>query len=196
MIEKPAIGRANIKHDFNSLSIEIPSKKNWFVIIFMLAWMGGWAVGEFSVIGILLRSDAPIFANAFLLFWLVGWTLGGIFAIYSVLWMLIGSEIITVDRGILEIKKSIKGIGRKRSYEIKSIRNLDINPMQDMGIWGGSYSRNTFGMKRGRIKFDYGMKTIKFANGIDEAEARMILNKLKSNTSFRDENFADKRHIV
>lgn len=186
MIEKPAIGRARIKHDFNSLRIEIPSKKNWFVIIFMLAWMGGWAVGEFSVIGILLRSDAPIFANAFLLFWLAGWTVGGIFAIYSVLWMLIGSEIITIDRGILEIKKSIKGIGRKRSYEIKSIRNLDINPMQDMGIWGGNYNRNTFGMKGGRIKFDYGMKTIKFANGIDEAEARMILEKLKSNMNFRD----------
>ncbi len=49
---------------------------------------------------------------------------------------------------------------------------------------------NVFGMKGGKIKFDYGMKTIKFANDIDEAEARNIIEKMKENTNFKEENFA------
>ncbi len=190
MIEKPANGRAIIKHDFNSLYIEIPSKNNWFIIIFLTVWMGGWIVSEVFVIRIIINANSPIYANAFLLFWLLGWTIGGLLALYTILWQLIGRETISIEKGILTIDKSVKGIGRKKQYEIKSIRNLDINPTQDIGVWGGGYNRNMFMSKVGKIKFDYGMKTIKFANDIDEAEARMIFKKLKENTNFKEENFA------
>lgn len=156
----------------------------------MTAWMGGWVMGEISVIGTILNSDTSIFANAFLLFWLVGWTVGGVVALYKISWQLVGREIINVERGLLRIEKSVKGIGRKKVYDIKSIQNIDINPTQDLGDWGGNYNRNLFGMKGGKIKFDYGMKTIKFANDIDEAEARMIIEKLKGNINLIEENFA------
>jgi hypothetical protein len=190
MIEKPTNGRATINQDFNSLSISIPSKKNWFIIIFMTAWMGGWVMGETFAIGAIFNSDTPIFANAFLLFWLVGWTVGGAFVLYTISWQLVGREIINLERGLLKIEKSVKGIGRKKVYDINSIQNIDINPTQDLGMWGGNYNRNLFGMKGGKIKFDYGMKTIKFANDIDEAEARMVIEKLKENTNLKKENFA------
>lgn len=190
MIEKPTNGRARINQDINSLNISIPSKKNWFIIIFMTAWMGGWVMGEAFAIRTIFNSDTPIIANAFLLFWLVGWTVGGAFVIYTISWQLVGREIINVERGLLRIEKSVKGIGRKKVYDINSIQNIDINPTQDFGIWGGNYNLNLFGMKGGKIKFDYGMKTIKFANDIDEAEARMIIEKLKGNTNLKEDNFA------
>lgn len=190
MIEKPPKGRAIISQDFNSLNIEIPSKKNWFIIIFMMVWMVGWVMGETFAVVEIFHSDTPLFANAFLLFWLVGWTVGGAFVLYTISWQLIGRETINIQRGILNVGKSVIGIGRKKRYDIQSIKNLDINPIHDLGIWGDNFKRNMFAMKGGKIKFDYGMKIIKFANDIDEAEARMIIEKLKINPYLREDNFA------
>lgn len=155
-----------------------------------MAWMGGWVMGETFAIGTIFSSGTPIFANAFLLFWLTGWTVGGAFVMYMISWQLVGREIITLERGLLKIEKSVKGIGRKKVYDVRSIKNIDINPTQDVGIWGGYYNRNLFGMKGGKIKFDYGMTTIKFANDIDEAEARMVIAKLKGDKNLKEENFA------
>jgi hypothetical protein len=84
----------------------------------------------------------------------VGWTVGGAFILYTILWQLIGREIINVERGILKVEKSAKGFGRKKQYEIKSIQNININPTQDLGIWGWNYNRSIFGMKGDKIKFD------------------------------------------
>ncbi|MBK7939818.1 MAG: hypothetical protein IPJ82_23280 [Lewinellaceae bacterium] len=41
----------------------------------------------------------------------------------------------------------------------------------------------------GMIRFDYGLKTIHIANGIDEAEAKFILERLKSKRLITDKNF-------
>jgi len=152
--------------------------------------MCGWLMGETFALGMLLNGDTPIFANAFLLVWAIGWTIGGLAVTYTILWQLMGREIIKIEGGVLKVEKSINGFGRKKQYEIKSIKNIDINPTQDLGIWGGAYNKNLYGMKSGKIKFDYGMKTIKIANDIDEAEARMLIEKLKENVNMNEENFA------
>ena len=187
MIEKPSVGRAIIKQTFNGLVIEIPSKKNWFVILFLLAWMGGWVMGELFAINSLFDAGSPINVNLFLLFWVVGWTIGGAFAIYVMLWQLFGKEIINLDKGVLSIENSIKGIGRKKQFDVKAIKSIDLSMESDM-MHEGNYNYSLRGFSGGRIKFDYGMKTIKFAKGIDEAEAKMIIEKLKSNSNFRYKN--------
>lgn len=40
----------------------------------------------------------------------------------------------------------------------------------------------------GTIAFDYGMKTVKFADGIDEAEGKHILNVLKEKRILTEAN--------
>jgi hypothetical protein len=77
----------------------------------------------------------------------------------------------------------------KKYYEIKSIYNLAVNPEPDMGIWNTN-NRDIYGAKRGKIKFDYGLKTVKFASDVDEAEARMIVSDLRNTTFLSNENFA------
>lgn len=52
------------------------------------------------------------------------------------------------------------------------------------------YQRNLFGLKGGVLKFDYGLKTLKFASGIDEAEGRLIIETFKINPNFTEQNFA------
>jgi hypothetical protein len=52
--------------------------------LFLLAWLGGWAVGLVSALSALMTSAARGGVNAFLVFWLVGWTLAGLMAMYWV----------------------------------------------------------------------------------------------------------------
>jgi hypothetical protein len=188
MIERPSNGRARISQDFTALKIEIPSRKNWFVLIFFTFWLGGWFMGESFAIQEVFNSGVPFYENAFLLFWLGGWTVGGAFVILTILWQLIGKEIIIVSRGILKIEKSIRFVGLKKSYDIASIKNLTINPVPQLSNWNNRRNSSNV-LNSGKIQFDYGMKTIKFANDVEEAEARMLLTKLKDNTNFREEQF-------
>jgi hypothetical protein len=56
----------------------------YFMSIFMLAWLGGWAVGWISAASTLSSGGTGRGGpNAFLAFWLVGWTVGGVWAMYS-----------------------------------------------------------------------------------------------------------------
>lgn len=190
MLEEPSRGRASIERRGNDLIIEIPSKKQWFVIIFLGVWLGGWVMGEAFALGTLLRKDTPIFADTFMLFWLTGWTVGGVFAITTFLWMVVGVESITVERNTLTIFKNILGLGTKKKYDLNHALHFAVDPQPEQGFFNMGQQRNLYGMKGGVLKFDYGMKTIKFASGIDEAEGRMLLNIFKENANFKQEQFA------
>ena len=188
MIENPVNGRAVIRQEYNSMVVEIPAKRHWAHILFMMVWLGGWAVGEYFAVNTLLSSDGPLFANAFILFWLVGWTFGGGVAFYTVLWQLIGREIISVESGLLTIKRSVFGLGSTRKFETGSIKNMHVIPDQEISI-PGIYNKKLSGRQGGKIRFDYGMKTIRFGMDIEEPEANMIIDRLRQNGYLRSENF-------
>ena len=118
MIEKPYKGRSKVNFDGIKLQIIIPSRKNWFNILFLAVWMGGWYMGESSVINELFSSDNNGF-NSFMLLWLVGWTIGGLFAITILLWSLFGQETIQIDQGVFSVSKGILDIGLiKKNYDL------------------------------------------------------------------------------
>jgi len=72
-------GKAKIEKKFGGLNIIIPSKKNWFALLFGTAWMGGWFFGFISASGMLFSSGIDnIGANSFIAFWLLAWTVGGL----------------------------------------------------------------------------------------------------------------------
>jgi hypothetical protein len=189
MIESPFEGRAKIYRTGNSLEFQIPTKKNWFIIFFLSIWMCGWFMGESFAIGQVFSNDTPLFANLFLLVWLVGWTVGGFFAIAMLLWTVAGQEIIKVDNGILELGRQIFSFKKSKKYHINEIRFMRINPSAENDIWSTGYQRNFFGLKGGVLKLDYGLKTLKFGGGIDEAEGRLIIETLKLNPNFKESNF-------
>ena len=76
-------GKAKIEKTFNGLNIIIPSKKNWFILLFMTAWMGGWFFGFVSVSGILFSETDFGGANGFFIFWLIAWTVGGLMIAFT-----------------------------------------------------------------------------------------------------------------
>jgi hypothetical protein len=182
MIEKPYEGRAKVNFDGISLLIKIPSKKNWFIIIFLAAWLGGWFMGETSAINE-LRSGDNAGVNSFMLFWLFGWTVGGLLAITILLWSLFGQETIEIKSGVLSISKGILDLGLlKKNYDLNNIKNLELNiePSGMESFFDQKKKIGDFwGFTGGKIRFDYGMKTIKSGIGIDEAEARYLIDKIK-----------------
>ena len=188
MIENPGSGGVVIRQEYNSTVVEIPAKRHWTVILFMMVWLAGWAFGEFSALTELLSFEGPMFANAFIIFWLIGWTFGGGFAFYTILWQLIGKEIIRMEMGKLIIKKSIAGIGRKKEYEADSIKNMQVILDAESSI-PGKYNKKAAGRQARKIMFDYGNKIIRFGIGIDEAEAQMVFDRLRQSGWLRSENF-------
>lgn len=187
MTEKPYAGRSVIYRDGDTIEITVPSKKNWFTMIFLGAWLGGWVMGESSAIGQLLNEDAQLGVSSFLTFWLVGWTVGGLVAILIFLWFIGGKEIITVDNGVLELGKQIFGLGPIKRYNITDIKLMAVSPTLEKDKWGNS--RGRYLIKTGLIEFDYGLKTIKFGSEFDLAEARILVETFKQNKNFNETNF-------
>jgi len=168
-------GNATVQYEGREFRITIPSKKNIFIMLFLGAWLCGWAFGEIMVIGTLFwGAFIP-----FLLIWLIGWTVGGGFALYIMGWMLFGKEIISSDGTYLIIEKKVLGFSKIREYELRNIEDIRINDEVN-SIFSRRNSMAFYGLSGGRIQFDYGMKTITFGINIDVAEARYLLDEVIS----------------
>ena len=63
--------------------ISIPSKSNFFFRVgtglFLLFWLGGWAVGFLDALKEVVSGDGGLFV----MFWLGGWTVAGLFVLYA-----------------------------------------------------------------------------------------------------------------
>ncbi|NQU54590.1 MAG: hypothetical protein HQ522_18875 [Bacteroidetes bacterium] len=187
MIEQLHTGRTKIDFEGTKMTIQIPSKKNWFIILFLCVWVTGWFIGEKSAITSLINSD-NIGIDTFMLVWLTGWTIGGAFAILVLLWTLAGRETLSIDKRIFQIDKGIKNfVFRTRKYDLKAVKNLELNPAQNKtSLFAQNNVGDFWGLTGGKLRFDYGMKTIKFGIGIDEAEARYLIHEITNNGYYKE----------
>jgi hypothetical protein len=190
MIERPYTGNANIDFDGIELKIKIPTKKNWFIIIFFSVWLGGWYFGETSAINeIFSKGVNDAAANGFMSFWLAGWSVGGIFALSILLWMLFGNEKIVFSKNLIALKKGLLDWNFiVKQYETSQIKNLELNPQPTVNEFFGQ-RRNIgdyAGFSGGKIRFDYGLKTVKFGVNIDVAEARYLIDEIKKKGFYKD----------
>lgn len=158
----------------------VPARRNWFVILFMSAWLFGWFSGEASAIEELISPDKKT-PQLFMAVWLIGWTIGGIFAFGAVLWQLVGREVISITSSALEHRIEILGIARSRIYRIGEIRNLraaefSTNPFTSQTAWFPSVVGSGFGP----VAFDYGARTMRVAPSLEEAEAKLLVERLSA----------------
>lgn len=175
-------GKAKIEDTIGRLNISIPSKKNWFALIFGTAWLGGWYFGFKSVSSMLLLvflsgGTNNLGANGFMIFWLICWTVGGITIISMLLWGYFGQEQLISDNGEVNLNKTVFGIGLKKRMEANEIKN--IRTEFSNGNMFGNNSWAFWGLEPGKIKFDYGFKTFTFGLGVDDAEAEHLVEFMK-----------------
>ena len=149
--------------------ITMPVPRVGCVSIFLIAWLIGWAAGEFSALRSLFAmgtSSAPF--SLFMLVWLVGWTLGGAVAFVVLAMTLGGQEIITIGDGIIRRRAEAFGVGLSWRYPLERCSNF--RPT------GGSSEAKTF------ISFDYvsakGDQTVRCGSGLTESRTEEIAERV------------------
>jgi hypothetical protein len=163
-------------------SIIVPAKRNPFILLFLGAWLVGWCFGEIFAARQILAGTAQ-WSTLFLIAWLIMWTGGGALAIYTWLWTAFGKEKITLRPGALVIKRDVIGFGRPHEYELAHVKKLRV-AQQVSDPLGRANSMRVWGLGPGALAFDYGAKTVRFAGGVDEAEASMIISDLRLRHAF------------
>jgi len=182
----PPAPRSTIVETSEGLQISIPARRHVFLMLFLPVWLVGWTFGEVLAARALIplwrtENSGVMFLGA----WLVAWTLGGGLALVSLLWMFAGREVIGLRPNLLQTRNDLWGFGRSKEYDLGHVRNLRVasqswNPYDWRGGWLDPR------IQSGSIAFDYGSQTIRIGSGIDEAEARAIVNQLKSRHAFSD----------
>jgi hypothetical protein len=188
-METPYIGRAIVTEHFDKMEIIIPGKKNYFVLVFFSVWIFGWFFGETTAATSIGNDSGP---DLFLMVWLTAWTLGGIFALSTILFMLLGKEVIEAGQGVISIRNQALFFLSPKVYDLNEAKH--IRAAEEFSIYQSfQFGRSQNGVRStfnsGTIKFDYGLKTVKFGNDLDEAEARYIIERLKTKRILTDKNF-------
>jgi hypothetical protein len=172
---EPNKPRFLINRSGSTLAVSVPARWNWFVPIFLTAWLVGWSLGGATAVEALLRADRSS-RQALIFFWLIGWLCGELYAIATLAWQLAGREELTFAGGHLRHRVSAAGIGRSREFDGAEIKRLRAVPrLSSPWIDQGRWMPPLFGAGHGAIEFDYGAKTYRIGAALDEAEASLIL---------------------
>jgi hypothetical protein len=114
--------------------------------------------------------------DLFTLGWFGFWTVGGGAAILACLWNLFGKDVVTLDVNAFTLHRQILRVGYLRRFRSADLRNLRFVPECGCGR----------GRQESYIAFDFGAKTIKFADGVEPAEATQLIVIIRDRVRIRD----------
>ena len=177
-----------------STQITIPAKRNLFVMVFLTIWVFGWLFGELFALSVLLAvlfiqfglvftfiplpeifkelNGFGVVVGLFMIVWLVSWTKGGYSALKTLVWQLRGKEIVEVSRQGINLSRPVFGMGKVQEYQAAEIVDVrlakeNINPNLQIG----QTALNS-------IEFDYLFDTIGFGAGMEEKDAKELLEEV------------------
>jgi hypothetical protein len=159
----------------DGLTFVVPSRRQWFAILFVPVWLIGWMFGEVLAIKALIGGKGP---SLFMVTWLTMWTVGGGLAALGWLWMVVGKERLIVKPGLLVHRFELFSLRRTREYDLSQVRNLKVSP-ESFNPWNMGGGLKMWGLGGGVVAFDYGARTIRVAGSVDEAEGRMIVSRIQ-----------------
>ena len=173
---QPRRPRAAVTDEDACLIVRIPVRGPWWLRgIFVPAWLVGWGAAAFAEARTLLFGHSS--HRGFLALWLAVWLPIGALALVGWLWMVAGYEEARADATALEIRQGIGRWFRTRRYAADEVRDLRVSPPTASDSAPGRVLRY-WGIGAGAIAFDYGADTIRFGQGISEAEAKELVRRL------------------
>lgn len=175
---RPSPPRITITDQPDELHIVIPCRRSLFVIFFLGFWVCGWAVGEVMAPIQFLEATPQPGEEWLILAWFVVWTVGGVLAIYAWLWQVMGKETVTVRGTIFSTRREIRGFGFGKDYDLMQINDVRLGQekFDPMDI---TSALQLWGIGGGVIAFESAGKTRRFGTGLDEAEAKQVMEALK-----------------
>jgi hypothetical protein len=189
---KPPAPRHFVEKLDYGVRVTLPSKKGFFKIAWFCFWVLVWLYMTGSLMVLLaimiggdtglLGGSSPnsgllIFIVFLIIFFLAFLGMGGP-VIYSLLWQIVGKEIIEANSQTLTIIKQIFRWRNFKEYATETVSDLRVNTQQLSSIPPIESIQKLLGHD-GKIAFDYGAKTIRFGLEIDEAEAKQIIFALR-----------------
>jgi hypothetical protein len=168
----------------SSLQVQIASPKRWGAIglsvvqLLMLAFLTIAGVFTFLPSALKGQQDSFIF---FVAVFLIVWAVGSLTRLLTLAWDFVGSETLEISNYSFIIRHTIFGLGDSAEYIAEYIKDLRTS------AWNKPYDnrvRNPFIFKLAwlsdnPLSFDYGAKTIRFGNNIEEAEAKQIVSLIQ-----------------
>ena len=160
--------------------IRIKAQRHWFVLLFLMVWLGAWTVGGYSVITSMLPKAGE--SAWFVWFWLAMWLLGWLSAATSIAWMLAGAEVLRCANHDLEVSRGVFGLARRKRYRGQDITQLTATELGAASGWSDYRVMPAFtvgGQGSGCVKFTYGARDVFVGAGLDAAEGRLIVAELR-----------------
>ena len=94
------------------------------------------------------------------------------------MWMLAGREVISFKMPSLVVRRELLGLGRSQEFDLSLVKDLRAS-QEVLNSSNLSSGLRNFGFGGGAIAFDYGPKTYRFGAGLDEAEAKSVVEAIK-----------------
>ena len=168
----------------------LPMSSNGFLrifpAIFLVAWLGGWGVGEWRVIRSLFEKGTPAAgASAFEVFWLIGWTVGGIMALLFLLRLLRP----TVPETLVFNSSSLDYDGGCPPFKYDSNQRQGEPSFRTLFPTRVRVSLTlpqirTFRLQDGRLTVDIGIERKEVGVGLTVVEKEWLFETLKNRYSF------------
>jgi hypothetical protein len=150
--------------------VEIHPRPQWLRMLRPLLWL------LIAYAGLANRSRVSPYYAAWVTPLLILVAAGGALSLYSTLWTLFGKEVIEVGTGYLWLSESFAGRSRHqrnfRASRVEAMRLEDSPAKRRLG------NRNWV-IGEGRLAFNAGGKTYRFAAGLDRFEANRLLEEVE-----------------
>ncbi len=177
-IQKPYVGRAKVDIESDAIKLTIPTQRNIFLIVFLMSGLIVWVSIYYFIFDEILLYDPFEEMSLIMAGWLIGWTMVGLWAAWVLICVLTGREIIFVNSETLRIVDGPPFMGKSKEYSLAQAQRFRVGPQwEQMSQFSGPVCQFR-GHIGGKIAFDYGMRTVRFGAGIDEAEAHHIVELL------------------
>ena len=185
---RPPTSRITITDTPDELRIVMPCRRSWFVIGMLAFWVCAWGVGEVMGSTSLFKGEVPAGEEGLMLAWLGVWTVSGLAALVALQWQVMGKEIVIVQGQTLKAMREGGGIGFRKEYDLQQMANLRLEQPR-FSPFDVSSSLQLWGIGGGVIVFESGGKTRRFGTGLDEAEAKQVLEALKRRLRIAERSF-------
>lgn len=157
----------------DGIGIYNPRRRKLGLVVFLLLWLSGWAVGEWFALAQLLGSGNPLAVDLFLLVWVSFWTLGGVVALCVVGWQLFGVEkLFLIESGGVVTERGFGPFTRRKVFRVDQVSDVGF-PVQNRenpanGIFSG-----------GAVRFFADGKPESFGIELDDEEADRVVTLMR-----------------
>lgn len=171
------------------LRIRVPVQSNRFGTLLNFVWLMIWAAAEAAILLFILGGlGSPGLASSVSLpiagLLLAAFTIAGGVVLWRWLWCVGGGETFVVTRDALSARRGIWGIGRSRTFAFKKIRSVRAARLR-YRVLTPSWGRMFIGHAGSEIVIDWDGRDYFYGNGLEETEARELVDLLEAEMKSR-----------